>query len=237
MPVVGFRPAKVRLVIEQTKESVVVMRVVTAPGESVELASGGRLERLSGVLRIREQKGERARKDGRTIGSLAFVEASGQGEDRSPRKFQIDLAMNEKKFEALLNVALSNRLPSKFYVQAGERESPGQARGIAYVLRERGRVKRWDNRNFPTLPVTNFSMILPIVVPDYESEDYERYDREQDEEDLPLESGARGDQIAELADELAVFQGETKNTLTAIISVVAVIGVLLLLINLVLLIR
>ena len=36
---------------------------------------------------------------------------------------------------------------------------------------------------------------------------------------------------------LAVFQGETKNALTAVVSVVAVIGVLLLFINLVLIIK
>jgi hypothetical protein len=232
MPIVGFKPTKVRLVIEQTKESVVVMRVVTAPGESVELATGGRLEALSGVLRIREQKSDRPRRDRQSIGSLVFIEATGRGEERSPAKFQIDIAMTEKKFEALLNVAISNRLPSKFFVQAGERISPRETRGMTYAMRSRGRVKRWDNRTYRSLPVTNFSMILPIVVPDGEA--IERYD---DERQLPIEASASSDQIAELADELAVFQGETKNTLTAVVSVVAVIGVLLLLINLVLLIR
>jgi hypothetical protein len=231
MPIVGFKPTKVRLVIEQTKESVVVMKVVASPGEAVELATGGRLEALSGVLRIREQKGDRPRKDGRAIGSLVFIEASGRGEERSPAKFQIDIAMAEKKFEALLDVAISNRLPSKFFVQAGERVSTRETRGMTYVLRPKGRVKRWDNRAYRSLPVTNFSMILPIVIPDGDGE------RIEDERPLPIESVASNDQLTELADELAVFQGETKNTLTAVVSVVAVIGVLLLLINLVLLIK
>jgi hypothetical protein len=231
MPIVGFKPTKVRLVIEQTRESVVVMKVVAAAGESVELAMGGRLEVLSGVLRIREQKSDRPRKDGRAIGSLVFIEATGRGEERSPAKFQIDIAMSEKKFDALLNVAISNRLPSKFFVQAGERISPRETRGMTYVMRARGRTKRWDNRAYRSLPVTNFSMILPIVVPDAEAEHYD------DERQLPIEAVASNDQVAELADELAVFQGETKNTLTAVVSVVAVIGVLLLLINLVLLIK
>jgi hypothetical protein len=231
MPIVGFKPTKVRLVIEQTKESVVVMKVMASSGEAVELATGGRLEALSGVLRIREQKGDRPRKDGRAIGSLFFIEASGRGEDRSPAKFQIDISMTEKKFEALLNVAISNRLPSKFFVQAGERVSSRETRGMTYVVRPKGRIKRWDNRTYRSLPVTNFSMILPIVVPDSDGE------RVEDERPLPIETAVSSDQLTELADELAVFQGETKNTLTAVVSVVAVIGVLLLLINLVLLIK
>jgi hypothetical protein len=231
MPIVGFKPTKVRLVIEQTKESVVVMKVMASPGEAVELATGGRLEALSGVLRIREQKGDRPRKDSRAIGSLVFIDASGRGEDRSPAKFQIDISMTEKKFEALLNVAISNRLPSKFFVQAGERVSTRETRGLTYVMRPKGRVKRWDNRTYRSLPVTNFSMILPIVVPDADGE------RVEEERPLPIEAAVSSDQITELADELAVFQGETKNTLTAVVSVVAVIGVLLLLINLVLLIK
>jgi hypothetical protein len=231
MPIVGFKPTKVRLVIEQTKESVVVMKVVASAGEAVELATGGRLEALSGVLRIREQKGDRPRKDGRAIGSLVFIEASGRGAERSPAKFQIDIAMTEKKFEALLGVAISNRLPSKFFVQAGERVSARETRGMTYVLGPNGRIKRWDNRAYRSLPVTNFSMILPIVVQDANG------DRDEEERPPPLETVASTDQITELADELAVFQGETKNTLNAVVSVVAVIGVLLLLINLLLLIK
>jgi len=231
MPIIGFKPTKVRLVIEQTKESVVVMKVVVSSSEAVELATGGRLEALSGVLRIREQKGDRPRKDGRSIGSLVYIEASSRGEEHSPAKFQIDITMTEKKFDALLDVAISNRLPSKFFVQAGERVSGRETRGITYVLRPNGRIKRWDNHAYRSLPVTNFSMILPIVVQDANG------DRSEDARPPPLETVPGTDQITELADEFAVFQGETKNTLTAVVSVVAVIGVLLLLINLVLLIK
>jgi hypothetical protein len=239
MPIIGFKPTKVRLVLEQTRESVVVMRVAAAPGESVELASGGRLEQLSGVLRIREQKGERPLRSRRVIGVLGFVEATSRGEGRAPPRFQIDVALDERKFAALVQMAITNRLPSKFYLQAGERGSPGESRGMRYVMRQRGRVKRWDNQNYRTLPVTSFSMILPIPVQDLEPERWELYDASAwpDEQEHSPEAMSSHDQIAELADELAVFQGETKNTLTAVVAVVAVIGVLLLLINLVLLIR
>ena len=76
--------------------------------------------------------------------------------------------------------------------------------------------------------MTNFSVILPITVPDApESAPFE-------EDRVIAESLSNNDQVAELADEFAVFQGETKNALTAVVSVVAVIGVLLLFINLVL---
>jgi len=53
MPLVAFKPTKARLVIEQGRESVLVMRVVVAKGETVALAAGGRLEAITGFLRIR----------------------------------------------------------------------------------------------------------------------------------------------------------------------------------------
>ena len=74
-------------------------------------------------------------------------------------------------------------------------------------------------------------MILPISVP-------EASETRASEEDRALvETLTSNEQVAELADEFAVFQGETKNALTAVVSVVAVIGVLLLFINLVLIIK
>ena len=46
-----------------------VMKVALAKGETVELATGGRLESLIGVLRIRERKTNGTRGNG-AIGSL-----------------------------------------------------------------------------------------------------------------------------------------------------------------------
>ena len=40
MPLVGFTPTKARLVLEENKESVLVMKVTLAKGESVALATG-----------------------------------------------------------------------------------------------------------------------------------------------------------------------------------------------------
>ena len=101
MPLVSFKPTKARLVIEDGKDSVLVMKVTVAKGETVELATGGRLEALSGVLRIRERKANGARGNG-AIGSLIFIEESGRGADFSPAKFQINLGMAADKFEPLL---------------------------------------------------------------------------------------------------------------------------------------
>ena len=106
MPLVSFKPTKARLVIEDGKDSVLVMRVAVAKGESVELAGGGRLEALSGVLRIRERK-VNARVNG-SIGSLVFIDESGRGTDYAPAKFQINLGMAADKFEPLLRVALQD---------------------------------------------------------------------------------------------------------------------------------
>ena len=93
------------------------------------------------------------------------------------------------------------------------------------------RTKFWDNKRYRTLQVTNFSVILPISVPDAPESPALEEDRAM------AESLSSNDQVAELADEFAVFQGETRNALTAVVSVVAVIGVLLLFINLVLIIK
>jgi hypothetical protein len=231
MPLVAFKPVKARLVIEQGRESVLVMKVLVAKGETVALASGGRLEATTGSLRIRERKEERGRNENKAVGSMVYVDSSTQDSDQSSGNFQINISLSAAKFEALLKVAISGRLPSKFYVHAGERISPKETRGIGYMVRSGERVKVWDNKRYRSLPVTNFSVILPISVPEpQESPVYE-------EDRALVETLSNNDQVAELADEFAVFQGETKNALTAVVSVVAVIGVLLLFINLVLIIK
>jgi len=231
MPLVAFKPTKARLVIEQGRESILVMQVIVAKGETVALAIGGRLESTTGFLRIRERKEERGRNENKSVGSIVYVPAGSDGGQRSPANFQINISLSAAKFDALLKVAISGRLPSKFFVHAGERVSPRETRGMGYAMRAGVRTKYWDNKRYRSLPVTNFSVILPITVPEApESPVYE--------EDRALaESLSNNDQVAELADEFAVFQGETKNALTAVVSVVAVIGVLLLFINLVLIIK
>jgi len=231
MPLVAFKPVKARLVIEQGRESVLVMKVLVARGETVALATGGRLEPTTGSLRIRERKEERGRNESKAVGSMVYVDAAGQGDERTPASFQINISLSAAKFEALLKVAISGRLPSKFYVHAGDRVSAKETRGMGYTVRAGERIKVWDNKRYRSLPVTNFSVILPISVPEAPESPVFEEDR------ALVETLTNSDQVAELADEFAVFQGETKNALTAVVSVVAVIGVLLLFINLVLIIK
>ena len=233
MPLVAFKPTKARLVIEQGRESVLVMKVVVAKGETVALAIGGRLEVDDGIrcasASARTSAGAtRTRRSARSSSSTP----SGDGDERSPANFQINISMSAAKFEALLKVAISGRLPSKFFVHAGDRVSARETRGMGYAVRAGVRTKFWDNKRYRSLPVTNFSVILPIIGPGGAGEPGRsrrtaRWSR----------SLSNNDQVAELADEFAVFQGETKNALTAVVSVVAVIGVLLLFINLVLIIK
>ena len=73
--------------------------------------------------------------------------------------------MSAAKFEALLKVAISGRLPSKFFVHAGDRVSARETRGMGYAIRAGVRTKFWDNKRYRTLQVTNFSVILPISGP------------------------------------------------------------------------
>ena len=83
--------------------------------------------------------------------------------------------------------------------------------------RSDGRTKIWDTTSFRTLPVTNFAMILPIEVPE---------PREKQARRPPnpiLSSRWRPNaQVAELVDDLLVFQSETRNMLYAMVAVVAV---------------
>ena len=230
MPLVSFKPTKARLVIEDGKDSVLVMRVTVAKGETVELATGGKLESLSGVLRIRERKAGGAKPNG-AIGSLIFLDETGRGPDYSPAKFQINLGMAADKFEPLLRVALSGRLPNKFFVDAGERVSARETRGLSYGLRRDVRTKVWDTTTFRSLPVTNFAMILPIEMAE------QRENGAAAAEPYPLESMATNAQVAELVDDLLVFQSETRNMLYAMVAAIGVVVVLALVVGLLQLMR
>ena len=78
MPLLGFRPTKARLVMEDDKDSVLVMKVVLDGDDAVELATGGTLQQLAGVLRIRERRNH-APEGGGAIGSLVYVAEAGAG--------------------------------------------------------------------------------------------------------------------------------------------------------------
>ena len=138
--------------------------------------------------------------------------------------------MAADKFEPLLRVALSGRLPDKFFIDAGERVSASESRGLSYGSRQEGRIKVWDTVSFRALPVTKFVMILPIDVPE---------PRESGGAIEPhsVESMATNAQVAELVDDLLVFQSETRNTLYALMAVIGVVVVLALVFGLVVLFR
>ena len=128
-------------------------------------------------------------------------------------------------------MALSGRLPNKFFVDAGERVSARETQGLTYGLRRDLRTKVWDTTSFRTLPVTNFAMILPIEVPET------RESGAPAVEPWPVESMATNAQVAELVDDLLVFQSETRNMLYAMIGVVAVTVLMALVFGLVQLVR
>jgi hypothetical protein len=227
MPLLAFRPTKARLVIEHGKESVLVMKVVTAADERLALASGGSLSAISGILRIRQQKPYRDRIEGKATGALVFVA------DNCGSKYQIDVALAAQKFDAVLQVALAGRMPTKIFVEAGERHGPFRGRGITYESRGGKRIKVWHNRTHKVLPVSGFSVVLPIDVTPGESESPFMVSEEPDTAAAPATSA----QIAELADELLVFQAETHYTLKAMITVIGVILLLAVVFNVVLLYR
>jgi len=224
MPLVGFTPTKARLVLEESKESVLVMKVALAMGESVELATGGKLQALTGVIRVRERKTDKWQGNGKGVGSLVFVDAGRDAQESA--KFQINISISTKKFDALLEVAISGRLPSKFFVDAGEKVSRTETRGLTYRMAPEGRTKVWDNKSFAFLPVTNFVAIIPISVPEPPPAP------SADADQSPFESQASYGQVIELAEELAVFRSETNHTLMAIVWLFAALGLLALLFGL-----
>ncbi len=236
MPLVGFRPTKARLIIEDSNDTVLVMKVVMADSESVEFASGGKLDSLSGVLRIRERKVDEPPRNGSpAVGSLVYIAESGEGSEHSPAKYQINIAMSPEKFKALLRVAISGNLPNKFFIDAGERLSKNETRGLTYWVGAGGRTKVWDSETHRSLPISKFSMILPIDVgtrgegrasaalPGPAADAAESVPHEPA---VPIESVATNAQVAELVDDLLVFQSETRNTLYALMWVVGIVAVL-----------
>jgi hypothetical protein len=227
MPLVGFRPTKARLIIEDNKASVLVMKVVVHPGDSVKLGTGEMLEQLAGVLRIRS-KDNGTRNGAKDFGSLVFIAESELAADRSPAKYQINIAMSGAKFDTLVRIALSGRLPTKFFVDAGERISRAEAPGMGYEMRAGQRTKYWDTIAHRTLLVTNFSFILPIDVPEPGGDDAAMPDA------VPESGAATNAQVAELIDDLLVFHSETKHTLYALIGILGVLAVAALVIGLVL---
>ena len=232
MPLVGFRPTKARLIIEDSKASILVMKVVVQPGDSVRLATGDKLEELNGVLRIRSRDNG-SRNGANDLGSLVYIAESDAAADSSPAKFQINIAMAGAKFDTLVRVALSGRLPTKFFVDAGERISRTEPPGMSYEVRGGKRSKFWDTLAHRTLLVTNFSFILPIDVPEPGGDD-----------DAPpavvvaaAPAMATNAQVAELIDDLLVFHGETRNTLFALMCILGVLAVAALFIGVVLFLR
>ena len=104
MPLVGFRPTKARLIIEDSKASILVMKVVVQPGDSVRLATGDKLEELNGVLRIRS-KDNGSRNGANDLGSLVYIAESDAAADSASYPESRDkIAANLKtKLDALRN--------------------------------------------------------------------------------------------------------------------------------------
>jgi hypothetical protein len=218
MPLVGFRPTKARLIIENNKDSVLVMKVVLDADDAVELSTGGMLKDLVGVLRIRERKLNGAGNGDKAIGSMVYVAEANGDTGLAAAKFQINVAMATDKFATLLRVANAGRLPTKFFVDAGERPVRGEAKGLGYRMRVGARVKVWENHTHRTLPVTNFVMILPIDVPAGSSEAHAV------SVDVPPVAVATNVQVAELMDDMLVFQSDTRTTMFGFVCVLAVVA-------------
>ncbi len=219
MPLVGFRPTKARLVIEDRKESVLVMKVALDPDDAVELVTGGALRDLAGVLRIRERRAGAAPESGEPIGSLVYVTEQ-NGDAATSARYQVNVLMAAEKFATLLRVANAGRLPTKFFVDADVRNGRRNAQALGYLLRRGKRVKLWDNHGHRSLPLWNFVMILPIDLPPPAAPEVATLHEEIIRGSLPTDS-----HVADLVDDMLVFQSDTRSTMFGLVSVVAVVAV------------
>jgi hypothetical protein len=218
MPLVGFRPTKARLIIENSRDSVLVMKVVLDADQVVELSTGGGLNDLVGVLRIRERKPNGAGNGDKTIGSMVYVAETEGGVTAVAAKFQVNVVMAADKFATLLRVANAGRLPTKFFVDAGARPVRGEPKGLGYRMRAGERVKVWENHTHRTLPVSNFVMILPIDVSAAAN------DAVTVSNGVPPVAVATNAQVAELMDDMLVFQSDTRTTMFGFVCVLAIVA-------------
>lgn len=220
MPLLGFRPTKARLVMENAKDSVLVMKVVLDADDAVELTTGGSLQDLGGVLRIRERRanGANAGSGDTSIGSIVYVAESGNNGAASSGKFQVNVAMAADKFAMLLRVANAGRLPAKFMIDAGARADRHEAKALGYKMRAGARVKIWDNHAHRILPITNFVMILPIDVPSIPEGVVPPV------QPATTEALATNAQVAELMDDMLVFQSDTRHTMFGLVCVLAIVA-------------
>lgn len=233
MPLVGFRPTKARLVIEDTRDSVLVMRCVVDPEDGVELASGGTLETLSGVLRIRERSGGNGNGNGRDkpLGTLTFVPDSDSGGDTGLARFQVSVHLSVERFATVMRAINAGHLPAKFFVDVGARGDRSELPGFSFRSRGGLRIKHWDNVAYRVLPVSSCVMIMALDAPMAQA---------------PAAIAANGEagiiaasnaHVAELVDDLLVFQADTRTTMMGFAAVLGVVAAAALAIALVLLIR
>ena len=240
MPLIRLKPHKARVVIEDGAEMILVLMVTLNRGESVELASGGRMEMMKGMLRIRERGGLLTRADGKMNGRLTFVPETASGGQRAPAEFQVDVPLGPREFRVLLDLGRAGRLPHKIFMQAGERTIAGP-RGVTYQAKGGRTGKFWDNVAHRRVPVSSLTFVVPVDVANAggpAARDARREDDDFDpfEDDEPRESDdqkpfASSAQVAELADELIVFQGETRHLLTAILAVVGLTALIVVLVS------
>lgn len=252
MPLIRLTPTKARVVIEDGAEMILVLKVGLHRSDSVDLASGGRLASLNGMLRIRERGGLLARADGKINGKMTFVPETVAGSNRAPAEFQIDVPLGPREFRVLLDLGRAGRLPHKIFVQAGERTAVGP-RGLSYKTRNGRTVKFWDNIAHRRLPVTNVTFVVPVETaqpalrptPKEQHGDFDVFDDEgadergaprrewvdSDEHARPTRSYASSAQVAELADELIVYQSETRHLLTALLIVVGLTAAIIVVVS------
>ncbi|HVF64969.1 MAG TPA: hypothetical protein VNE58_13345 [Casimicrobiaceae bacterium] len=238
MPLIRLKPHKARVVIEDGAEMILVLKVSLARGESVELASGERLEMLNGMLRVRERGGLLTRTDGKSQGRLTYVPESKSGTNRAPAEFQVDVPLGPREFRVLLDLGRAGRLPTKIFMQAGERTIAGP-RGVTYRSKSGRTAKFWDNTAHRRVSVSNLTFVVPVDVanagsrgarPDYDDE-VDPYEDDERRDESTAKSNASSAQVAELADEVIVFQSETRHLLTAILAVVGLTALILVVVS------
>jgi hypothetical protein len=248
MPIIRLKPHDARLVIEDGSEMILVVEVSLHEGEHVALASGGQLESLSGTLRVHERGGLLGRTDGRFVGKLSYVADTQAESSRSPGDFQIDATLGPREFRVLIDLGRADRLPHTIFVQVPDR-SRGDARGLTYRSKGGRATKYWDNVSDRRLPVSNLTYLVPLSGGSLHTgartpaaglaSGAGTELRGAQAGEGPLQPGdyASAAQLAELADELHVYQGEIRHLLTAVLVVMGLTALIVVVVSLMRLLR
>lgn len=127
--------------------------------DSVELATGQKLQDFSGEITISANVDKRPPIRGNSVGVMKYFEASEFDLCDHPLSYSIEVVVPETLREELIFAARLGRLPSELLVEVDEGEHISR---ISQIDPDDDRLK-WDNKILDSLNVKSVKFILPLA--------------------------------------------------------------------------